>query len=230
MPSDTPADHHRFGRYALLPARRALLVDGREARIGGRAFDLLLALVEHRDRIVTKDELLQRVWPGRVVEEGNLTVHVAALRKLLGGGVIATASGRGYRFVAPLVDAGAAPSPAPAADPDATPGQGPASLPRPLTRLIGREADLQAVLALLAPSRSSGRLVTLLGPGGIGKTRLALEVADQAAAGLPDGVWLAELGPLADPAALPLAVARAPGRDLRNFASRPAIPPWLAPR
>ncbi|ONG53549.1 hypothetical protein BKE38_11685, partial [Pseudoroseomonas deserti] len=100
----------------------------------------------------------------------------------------------------------------------------------PLTRLIGREADLQAVLALLAPSRSSGRLVTLLGPGGIGKTRLALEVADQAAAGFPDGVWLAELGPLADPAALPLAVARALGIDVRNFAYRAAILLWLAPR
>src|ERR1700694_5553760 len=70
-----------FGRYRLIPDRRALFADGDEVSMGGRAFDLLLALVERRDRVVLKNELIELVWPGRVVEEGNLTVHVASLRK-----------------------------------------------------------------------------------------------------------------------------------------------------
>src|SRR5882672_9770487 len=91
-----------FGRYRLIPDRRALFADGDEVSMGGRAFDLLLALVERRDRVVLKNELIELVWPGRVVEEGNLTVHVASLRKLFGKGIITTLPGRGYRFVAPV--------------------------------------------------------------------------------------------------------------------------------
>jgi DNA-binding winged helix-turn-helix (wHTH) protein len=92
----------KFGRVEILPAQRRLLVDGREQALGARAFDMLLVLVEHRDRIVAKDELLDRVWPGMVVEENNLPVQVSALRKLLGPQAIATIPGRGYRFT--LVD------------------------------------------------------------------------------------------------------------------------------
>ncbi|OYW32487.1 MAG: hypothetical protein B7Z45_09335, partial [Azorhizobium sp. 12-66-6] len=93
-----------FGRFRLVPDRRILAAEDREVPIRGRAFDLLLALVERRDRVVSKDEILELVWPGRIVEEGNLTVHVAGLRKLLGSGIIATLSGRGYRFVAPVTE------------------------------------------------------------------------------------------------------------------------------
>ena len=84
-----------FGRFELVPVRRALYAHGQDALLRGRAFDLLLALVERRGRVVSKDELLGLVWPGRIVEEGNLTVHVAGLRKLLGDGVIATAPAPG---------------------------------------------------------------------------------------------------------------------------------------
>ena len=93
--------------------------DGQPAKLGARAFDLLLTLAERRDRVVSKNELLDVVWPGLVVEENNLQVHISALRKLLGPSAIATVPGRGYRFTAPLDGAAnddlpAAPPPAPA--------------------------------------------------------------------------------------------------------------------
>ena len=103
----------RFGRVEVHPDARTLFVDGVPAKLGARAFDLLLVLIEHRDRVVGKEELLDRVWPGLVVEENNLQVHISALRKLLGAGAVATVPGRGYRFTAPAPEdspaAGAAP-------------------------------------------------------------------------------------------------------------------------
>src|SRR5690349_20236401 len=102
----------RFGRFELQPEERRLLVDGAPAAIGGRAFDLLLALAERPGKLLGKHALMDIVWPGLVVTENNLAAQVSALRKLLGGEVIATVPGRGYRFVAPLqADAGAATDP-----------------------------------------------------------------------------------------------------------------------
>lgn len=86
------------GGVEVRPGERRVLVDDKPAALGARAFDLLLVLIEHRDRVVSKDELLERVWPGVEVEENNLTVQISALRKLLGSGAIATVTGRGYRF------------------------------------------------------------------------------------------------------------------------------------
>src|SRR5437763_15559719 len=95
---------YRFLTAELQPAQRILRVDGRDCQVGARAFDLLLALVERRERVVLKGELLDLVWPRIVVEENNLPVQVSNLRKLLGANAIATVPGRGYRFVASLVD------------------------------------------------------------------------------------------------------------------------------
>ena len=78
------SDVHRFGRCEVRPAERQLLIDGKLAPLGARAFDLLQALIERRDRVVTKNELVEAVWPGLVVEENNLQVQVSSLRKLLG--------------------------------------------------------------------------------------------------------------------------------------------------
>lgn len=89
---------YRFGRFELQSAQRQLLVDGQPSPLGGRAFDVLLALIERRDRLVTGRELFDAVWPGLVVEENNLRQQVATLRKLLGPDAIATVPGRGYRF------------------------------------------------------------------------------------------------------------------------------------
>src|SRR5947208_16385507 len=88
----------RFGRFEVRPSERRVLVDAEPAALGARAFDVLVALVERRDRLVSKSELLDLVWPDTVVEENNLQVHISALRKLLGQSAIATIPGRGYRF------------------------------------------------------------------------------------------------------------------------------------
>lgn len=96
----------RFGRFEVQAAQRQLLVDGKPAALGGRAFDVLLVLAEHRDRVVSAKELFELIWHGLVVEENNLRQQVAALRKVLGRAVIATVPGRGYRFVVPLEQAG----------------------------------------------------------------------------------------------------------------------------
>ena len=103
-------DPYIFGRFEVRPDERQVLVDGKAAVLGARALDLLLCLIERRDRVVGKDELLQLVWPGVVVEENNLTVQISALRKLLGPQAVATVAGRGYRFT--LTPATASQSPA----------------------------------------------------------------------------------------------------------------------
>ena len=98
---------YRAGACEVRPDERRVLVGGQPAVLGARAFDLLMCLIEHRDRVVTKDELMKWVWPGSVVEENNLTVHVSALRKLLGPQAVATVAGRGYRFAMALRETGA---------------------------------------------------------------------------------------------------------------------------
>ena len=95
-------ESYRFDRFELRPSERVLLMDGQPAALGSRAFDLLSCLVGRHDRVVSKSEVLAQVWPGQVVEENNLSVHVSAIRKLLGAGAIATVSGRGYRFTLAL--------------------------------------------------------------------------------------------------------------------------------
>ncbi len=101
----------QFGRFAILTAERRLLVDGTPVALGSRAFDLLAALVARRDRIVGKEELIEVVWPGLVVEDNNLQVQISALRKVLGTQAIATVPGRGYQFT--VAAAAAAPSATP---------------------------------------------------------------------------------------------------------------------
>ena len=188
---DTP--HYRFDRFELHPAERRLLVEGQPAALGARALDVLMALVQRRGRVVSKEEILDAAWPGLVVEENNLAVQISALRKLLGPRLIATVAGRGYQFTGQLVEAGTAP-PAPAAE---------ARL-----HLIGRELELEALAAMLAEHR----LVTVVGAGGIGKTSLAEAWRQEHGAG--QVTWV-ELATLADgagtPHALPQAVAAALG-------------------
>src|SRR5882672_4998183 len=165
MPPATADQALRFGRFEISPAERALRVDGQPAALGTRAFDLLLVLAQRRERLVAKQELLDLVWPGVVVEEHNITAHISSLRKLLGPQAIATVPGRGYRFTAlPAESIGEAAPPSPAA-----PAAVQTHLPPQLTALLGREDDLSALAALL----QRYRLVTVIGAGGMGKTVLA---------------------------------------------------------
>jgi DNA-binding winged helix-turn-helix (wHTH) protein len=95
---------YRFASFLLDPEQRTLLRDGTPVSITPKVFDLLLALVENAGRLVTKQELLARVWPDTFVEEANLSVHVSVLRKVLGDETIETVPKSGYRFVAPVVE------------------------------------------------------------------------------------------------------------------------------
>jgi predicted ATPase/DNA-binding winged helix-turn-helix (wHTH) protein len=181
-----------------------LLVDGQPAKLGARALDLLLTLIEHRARVVSKNELLDLVWPGLVVEEGNLTVHMAALRKLLGPGAVATIPGRGYKFALKLEGLEAqVPLPTTRADAaGAAPMKG--NLPLQLAPLYGRDEEVAAIQALI----ERHQLVSLVGPGGIGKTRLAQAVAHSVRGQYQDGEWIVELAPLVDPALVAPTIAR----------------------
>jgi predicted ATPase/DNA-binding winged helix-turn-helix (wHTH) protein len=198
-----------FGEFELQHERRRLLQRGEPVALGVRAFDVLLALTERHDRVVTKTELLDLVWPGLVVEENNLQVQISTLRKVLGRQSIATIPGRGYRFVAPLnndagggLDVPASSGLEAKAAVPARPSQ--TNLPLGLADLLGRSADVVLLESLLA----SHRLVTLVGAGGIGKSRLALAVAKAEVERRRDGAWWIELAGLADAALLPHAVAQ----------------------
>jgi predicted ATPase/DNA-binding winged helix-turn-helix (wHTH) protein len=215
-----------FGRFSLLTHSRELLADGAPVPLGSRAIDVLFALIEAPGLLVTKDELLSRVWPGTYVEENSLQFQISTLRKALGEDrdFIRTVSGRGYRFVAELT----APAPhAPTRQADTTfnrvgraVAQVPSlkaytNLPAATSELIGRELQLEDVAALV----SANRLLTLVGAGGIGKTRLAVELGRRVLEDFADGVWIVELGPLSDPALVLPAIASA--LDLDDAANSP---------
>jgi len=222
---------YRFLEAELHPAQRVLRVGGQDCQVGARAFDLLLVLLEHRDRVVSKSELLDLVWPNVVVEENNLQVHISSLRKLLGDQAIATVPGRGYRFVAPLHDKKAAVEPVAAASPrpeaDAAARPPKTNLPAHRPALLGRSEET----ALLAGLLASHRLVTVVGAGGIGKSRLAQEVAAAEVERWRDGVWWIELAGLADDALLPNAVAQQLGLGIaEREAGLQALVAALVPR
>ena len=105
MARDAPASEYRFGRFAVQPAERRLLAEDQSIPVGPRAFDLLVALIDRAGHLVTKQELIESVWPNLVIEENNLQVQVSALRKILGPETIATIPGRGYRFTVALKSA-----------------------------------------------------------------------------------------------------------------------------
>lgn len=153
----------RFDRFELQIDQRLLLRDGQPVQLGARAFDMLVALTARAGRLVTKDELLDAVWPGLVVEENNVAAQIVALRRALHGELIVTVPGRGYQFVAQPQAASALPA---ATSRLALPGS---AGPGGGTALFGRESDLQRLQGLLA----SPGCVTLVGPGGVGKTSLA---------------------------------------------------------
>ena len=203
-----------FGRFRVLPRRRELRADGQPVKLGGRAFDVLMALIEAHGAVISKDALMARVWPNRIVEENNLQAQIAALRAALGGerDLIRTVSGRGYQFAGEIRalpdDARTHATPGIAA---AEPlGRPPTNLPEPLSELIGRHDELREILGLAA----THRLVTLTGIGGIGKTRLGIAVAWQLLRQFPDGAWIAELGPLSDANLVAGTVAAAIGLEL----------------
>ena len=185
-----------FGPFRLLPAQQTLLDGDSPVRLGSRALEILTALVERPGELLTKSELMARAWPNTTVEESNLKVHIAAVRRALREGqadhrYVATVSGRGYRFIAPVNAPFSAP---PETAPDAAAEQL-HHLPVTLIRPVGREATIEA----LSNQLSQHRLITIVGAGGIGKTTIALAVAKTCVANYRDGVWFVDLAPLAEP-------------------------------
>jgi predicted ATPase/DNA-binding winged helix-turn-helix (wHTH) protein len=201
-----------FGRFQILPRRRELLADGQPIKLGGRAFDVLIALIEARGGVVSKDVLMARVWPGQAVDESNLRTHISDLRSAFGAEheLIRTVSRRGYQFAGEIrvspqrrdeCSSPGALRTAPGAD------LPPTNLPHPVSELIGRESELREIMRLT----TEHRLVTLTGPGGIGKTRLAVATARSLLPQFAEGAWLAEFSPLSDPGLVPATVAAAAG-------------------
>jgi predicted ATPase/DNA-binding winged helix-turn-helix (wHTH) protein/class 3 adenylate cyclase len=196
--------HFAFGPFRLFPAQQLLLEGEAPVRLGGRAWDLLIALIEKAGQVITKEALSARLWPNIVVEEGALRVHVAALRKALRDGqegrrYIANIAGRGYSFAGEVV-ATDEPGTTATAPPKPTP-------PLSVARLFGRAEVVETLSTRLAQQR----LITITGPGGIGKTSVGLAVADRMRPGLPDGVCLIDFAPLADSRLVPTALASALG-------------------
>ncbi|WP_431266251.1 winged helix-turn-helix domain-containing protein [Roseateles chitinivorans] len=224
--AEWPRRAFSFGPFTLLPERQLLLKEGTPLRVGGRALDLLTALVERPGETVSKRALMARAWPNTVVDESNLKVNMAGLRRVLGDGgggggggdpqYIATVVGRGYRFVAEVRLSGSA-SDAGHTGPAGSPADGgrPArrhNLPTGTTRIVGRAQ----VIAALQQDLQASRLVSVVGPGGIGKTTVALAVAERELDAFAQGVWLIDLALLKDGALVSDAVATAIGLTVHS--------------
>ncbi len=196
--SSTQSGLAQNSRIEIRAAERQLLIAGTAVKVGPRAFDVLQALYERRDRLVTKNELLEVVWPGVVVEENNLQVQISTLRKLLGPGTIATVPGRGYQFTHTDHVADSARSARESAETSAVsaPEVATGNLPGNLPLLLGRDGDGVALRALL----DAHRLVSIVGAAGIGKTVLAQALAFERRAAFEDGVWFVDLAPVTDAA------------------------------
>lgn len=208
-----------FGPFELRRAEKLLLENGSAVRLGSRALEILCVLVERAGDIVTRDELVAKVWPRTVVEDTSLRVHVSALRKALGDGqhgarYITNVPGRGYGFVAPVtLKAPLLPLFAQADSAELR-----HNLPLRLTRTLGRSE----LVTSLSHQLAQRRLVSIVGPGGMGKTTVALAVAQESLSSYIDGVRFVDLAPLDSAAQVPAALGAVVGITV------PEDRPWQA--
>ena len=201
MASLTAASAERalsFGPFRLLPAEQLLLEGETPVHLGSRALEILIALVESPGELVSKDALMARVWPRTVVEESNLKVHVAALRRALGDGrpghrYVVTVPGRGYRFVARVE----------LSEPASSAMKRARNLPASSTHIIGRSDVIDALMRQLPEAR----FITTVGPAGIGKTTVAIALAEALTPAYDHGVWFVDLAPVTDAHFVPGALA-----------------------
>jgi predicted ATPase/DNA-binding winged helix-turn-helix (wHTH) protein len=209
-----------FGPFRLLTEQRLLLEGDRPVRLGSRAFDILAALAERPGEVIGKDQLIARVWPQTPVEDANLKIQMSALRRALGDGqggnrYVITVPGRGYNFVAPVRRE----EPSPASPPPTAASAAMHNLPFTVTRMIGRDDTVAAVISRL----SRERLVTLVGPGGVGKTTVALAVAERMISDYEHGVRLVDLAPLGDSRLVASAAATVLGLEMRSEDPLPGL-------
>jgi predicted ATPase/DNA-binding winged helix-turn-helix (wHTH) protein len=206
MTDESPqtADVISFGQFRLYATQRLLEKVGNPIHLSARALDILIVLVERAGEVVSKKNLMARVWPDVTVDEGNLRFHIAALRRALedgqsGARYVTTIAGRGYCFVAPISRSNA-PSPPTAEAPFTDQSH---KLPTSLKRMVGRNETVETISAHLLAER----FVTIVGPGGIGKTTVAVSVVHALLENFDGAVHFFDLGPLNDPLLVPSAVA-----------------------
>src|SRR5229473_2358469 len=219
-PNETK-DELSFGPFRLLVGERLLTKGGTAVDLGARTLDLLIALISSPNEVVSKKDLMSRVWPDVIVEEGSLRFHMNGLRKALGDGkdgarYIATLPGRGYCFVAPVSRPTGAPDAAPADFPHA-------NLPSCLSRMVGRGEDVLTLSAQLTASR----LVTIVGSGGVGKTTVAVAVGNHLSGAFNGAVLFVDFGMLSDPKLVAPGVASMLGLAVGSNDVRPSLMAYL---
>jgi predicted ATPase/DNA-binding winged helix-turn-helix (wHTH) protein len=209
---------YEFGPFRLDIDARVLTRDGVATALGARGVAVLAALISRAGEYVDKSVIVEAAWPGLVVDENNLAVQISAIRRVLarvpeGKHWIETLTRRGYRFVGPVVrrpEQSGTPSTDILIPGYATPrvASAPANnVPASISSFVGRTRETEEVKRLLARNR----LVTLVGIGGVGKTRVALQVAGEVIQRYPDGVWVVELGTISDARLVPICVAEVLG-------------------
>src|SRR5450756_2137862 len=229
----TAGEFISFGPYRLIPAERILLRGEEAVEVGSRALDVLIALVESAGEVVGQRELMVRAWPNVVVGDGSLRVTIAGLRKALGDGhdgmrYIANVTGRGYCFVAhvdrskaqPLAST---PSPPLISEPQPVPKH---KLPARLARMVGRDGAVDTLSMLLA----SRRFVSVVGPGGMGKTTVAISIAHALLDEFGGAVYFVDLGAVTDATLVPSAVAAVLGVFGQTQDPLPGLLAFLAGR
>jgi predicted ATPase/DNA-binding winged helix-turn-helix (wHTH) protein len=214
----------RFGPFELNVAERSLKKANQVIPLGGRAYDILVVLLENAGQVVAKSELIGKAWPDVTVEEGSLRVHLSLLRKALGDGqfgnkYIANTQGHGYSFIAPVTRF-------PAERDGNNTSAGSSNLPSALSRMVGRDDIVLEIQARLQRER----LVTILGAGGMGKTTIALSVGHAALEHFTGGVFFVDLSAVGDEGQVFGAVACAIGLDSRLADSKAALLDFLRPR
>jgi predicted ATPase/DNA-binding winged helix-turn-helix (wHTH) protein len=226
-PAEQARDAVSFGPFRLVESERLLTKNGAPVEVGARALDALIALVSRPNEVVSKRDLLARVWPDVTVEESSLRFHIAALRRALGDGkdgarYITTAAGRGYCFVAPVARSNDR------ADPDSALAIGfsHANLPNRPSRLVGRGEDILRLSAQLTASR----FVTIVGSGGVGKTTVAVAVGHHLIEAFAGATLFVDLGMLSDPALVATAVASMLGLSVQSDDPTPNLIAFLRDR
>ncbi|MDB5553462.1 MAG: putative ATPase [Rhizobium sp.] len=217
--------HVRFGPFELNVAERSLRKANQVISLGGRSYDLLIALIEKAGEVVAKAELIAKAWPDVTVEEGSLRVHLSALRKALGDGqfgnkYVANVQGVGYCFIAPIARFSAGRE-----SRDVT--ERLSNLPPALSRMVGRDNVVRETRGWLRAERS---LITLVGGGGIGKTTVALAVGHQALVDFAGAAFFVDLSTVSDKNCVIGAIASALGLDPQLVNSKETLLQFIPPR